>query len=90
MQSSQWLEVMRNQLIETYPDETFLLADGFDDAIIGVDSHSRRVIYSISKCIDILVSEGLDHEDAIDHFFFNTHGAYVGENTPIWCEDIQP
>jgi hypothetical protein len=26
-------------------------------------------------------------EDAIEHFQFNVAGAWVGEKTPIWCED---
>jgi len=28
--------------------DSFLIADGFDDAIIGIDEQSERVIYSIS------------------------------------------
>jgi len=26
-------------------------------------------------------------EDAYEHFEFNVKGSYVGEQTPIWCED---
>jgi hypothetical protein len=26
-------------------------------------------------------------EEAIEYFEFNVRGAYVGEKTPIWCED---
>jgi len=74
-------------ILQKYPDETFLKADGFDDAILGVDESSMRLIYSISKCIDILM-EDMSDEDALEHFYYNVSGAYVGEQTPIWCDDI--
>jgi hypothetical protein len=74
-------------ILENYPDETFLKADGFDDAIIGFDEHSLRLIYSMSKCLDILMEDMLD-EDALEHFYYNVSGAYVGEQTPIWCNDL--
>jgi hypothetical protein len=76
-----------NEIIERYPDEDILIANGFDDAILGYDSNSGKVIYSIKKSIDILVSEGLNLEDAYEHFEFNVRGSYVGDKTPIWCED---
>jgi hypothetical protein len=78
---------MLELIIESYPDEEFLKADGFDDAIIGVDEMTMRLIYSVTKCIDILMAEGLTEDDAMEFFDFNVGGAYVGEKTPIWCYD---
>lgn len=76
------------EIIEAYPDETFLKADGLDEAIIGVDQDSCRLIYSINKCLDILMKGyDVDYEEAIEYFNFNVSGAYMGEKTPIWCED---
>ena len=80
------LVVMLNSIIENYPEESFLIADEFDNAVIGVDQQSMRLIYSVSKCIDIL-TEDMSQEDAIEHFEFNVSGSYVGEQTPIWCYD---
>ena len=75
-------------LIALYPDDEFLIADGFDDAVIGVDYGSSRLIYSCKKCIEILIDvEEMEPEDAIEHFQYNVAGAWVGEKTPIWCED---
>jgi hypothetical protein len=75
-------------LIDLYPEDEFLIADGFDDAVIGVDYGSSRLIYSCKKCIEILIEqEEMTAEDAIEHFQFNVAGAWVGEKTPIWCED---
>jgi hypothetical protein len=78
---------MREEILEKYPDEEFLLADGFDEAIIGVDEKSMRIIYSISKSIEILMKD-MSEEDAFEYFYYNVSGAYVGEKTPIWCDDI--
>ena len=77
---------MMQDLIEIYPEESFLKADGFDDAIIGVEESSMRLIYSVSKCIDILCKD-MSLEDACEYFTFNVQCAYVGDKTPIWCAD---
>lgn len=77
---------MIQDLIEIYPEETFLKADGFDEAIIGVEESSMRLVYSVRKCIDILCND-MSLEDACEHFNYNVRGAYVGKKTPIWCAD---
>lgn len=78
-------EVLEQEMI----NEEMIFADGFDDAILGTDYSTDRVIYSIKKCIDILVKDhGMEYEEALDYFYFNTAGAYVGEMTPIWCNDL--
>ena len=45
-----------------------------------------RIIYSISKCINILMQE-MEYEDAMEYFYNNVSGSYVGKQTPIWCAD---
>jgi hypothetical protein len=77
---------MIDKIIDAYSDETFLKADGFDEAIIGVDETTMRLIYSVSKCIQILMKE-MSEEDALEHFSYNVSGDYVGDKTPIWCQD---
>ena len=78
---------MLDKILEWFDEEELLIADGFDEAIIGIDEHSFRLIYSCEKCIEILVGEGMSHGDAIEHFEYNVRGSYVGEKTPIWCVD---
>ncbi len=79
---------MLDMIIESYTDEDFLVADGFNDAIIGVCESSMRLIYSVSKCLEILEKvEGMSELEALEYFNFNVSGAYVGEKTPIWCFD---
>jgi len=79
---------MIEKLVDWYPEESLLIADGFNDAIIGIDESSMRIIYSVTRCIEILcLDEEMDVDDAIEHFNYNVKGAYVGDKTPIWCED---
>lgn len=78
---------MLDKILEWFPDEDILKADGLDNAIIGIEVNSSRLIYSKSKVIEILVKEGLTHEEALEHYDFNIEGAYVGDKTPIWCTD---
>jgi len=67
---------MIDSIIERYPDESFLKADGFDEALIGVDTKSMRLVYSVSKCIEILCRD-MNEEDAIEYFDYNVSGAYM-------------
>lgn len=78
---------MITEIVNRYYDEEILVANGFDEAILGYDTASGRLVYSVKKSIDILVSEGMNFEDAYEHFEFNVRGSYVGDKTPIWCDD---
>ena len=83
--------------IEEYNEEA-LLADGFDDAIIGMCERFGSdpvVAYDRDKCIEILAEEFAEdgdylskdvnaHEEAEDYFSYNVSGSYVGENTPVF------
>ena len=76
-------------IIERHPDEEFLIADGFDDAIIGVSddfNQPLRLIYSEKKCLEIL-SKDMTMLESIEYFDYNVKGAYMGEKTPIWSLD---
>jgi hypothetical protein len=81
---------MLEEILEYYPDETFLKADGLDSAVIGVEiAEPMRLIYSVSKIIEHLITEDeMSVEDAMEHFEYNIRGSYVGEQTPIWCDDM--
>lgn len=67
-------------------DSEAIFFDGFDDAIIGLGSQQYRgpyVIYDRMKCIEILMQDGMSHEDAEEFFQFNTEGCWAGERTPV-------
>ena len=74
-------------ILEWYPENQFVRADGLDDAIIGVDEISLRLIYSQRKVKEILMRDGMSDEEAHEFYEYNIHSAYVGEGTQIWCSD---
>jgi len=49
--------ITREQITEQYPDEKIWFADGYDDAILGIDDDTMRVIYSTKKAMAILFKE---------------------------------
>ena len=74
------------QISEINPDA--MLADGFEDAIIGVVEQfgcETIALYDKEKCIEILIKQGMDEEEAIDYFYFNIIGAWVGNSTPCYA-----
>lgn len=77
---------MLDKILQWFPEDEILIADGFDDAIIGIDDSTMKLIYSVSKCIEILKKD-MDEEEAVEYFHFNVKGAYMGDKTPIWCSD---
>jgi len=71
--------------------DNVLYADGFEKALIGVGiqggSHKAFAVYDIEKMEQILMDrDGMDWAEAVEFLNFNTLGAYVGENTPIYVE----
>ena len=75
------------EIMEMFPEEEFLKADGFDNAIIGVEPNSMRLVYGRDKMIGILIEdEEMEEIDAIEYLEYNTWNAYVGEKTPIFIE----
>lgn len=68
-----------------------LLADGFDDAFIGIGSRCGQpdvAVYARDACVQALMSEGLSLEDAEEHFDFNVAGAWVGDRTPVFVRKL--
>ena len=80
-------EISLETITETYPDAEILIADGFDQAVIGIEEKTMRVVYSVHKCLYILIAEGMPEEDAIEHFYFNVIDGFIGDKKPIFCFD---
>jgi hypothetical protein len=82
---------MLQEIVDTFPESEILKCDGYDDCILGYDYNwdgNIRLIYSVKAILDKMVKEdGISDEEAIEHFEFNFRGAYMGEKTPIWCQD---
>lgn len=76
----------KKDIIDSFEEEELLFVDGFDVAIIGIDTVTYRVVYNKEIMIEVLIAEGLSYEDALEHFSYNIEGAYVGDKTPIYCQ----
>lgn len=70
---------------ERFPDSEILIADGFEEAFLGVaDQFTLPIaVFDREKCIEIL-SRSMSEEEAEEYFDFNVQGAYVGEHTPAF------
>ena len=69
-------------------NEEALFCDGFDEAIIG---YAERInlgpvaAYDVNKIIEtLMIRDGMSHEEAVEYFYYNIHGAWMGENTPVY------
>lgn len=69
-------------------DQSALLADGFEEAFIGMSLEwgPPRAVYSYDKCVEVLERD-MDYEDAVEYMEFNVTGAYVGKQTPVFTRE---
>jgi len=82
------MEEKRIELAEHFGSD-LMFADNFDAAIIGVSVGlgSSKVVYDTKKMAEILVKEhSMTEEDAWEYLEYNTFGAYVGDNTPVYVD----
>ena len=78
-------------MINTEPLEGAMLADGFEDALVGYGYQFTYpvAVYSMNGCMEILMKrDGMNDEEAMEFFNFNVQGAWVGESTPIFLDDM--
>ena len=81
----------KQELADRYSDD-LLFADGYDDAIIGVaiGFDDSRVIYDVQKMIEVCMgNSNISYDEAAEWLEYNTFGAYVGTNTPIYMEGCE-
>lgn len=82
------LEEIRDAL-----DPDCLLADGFEEALVGwvaVAGRPTVALYDRDLCLGILMRrDGMTLEDAVEYFEFNVAEAYVGERTPAFAEILR-
>jgi hypothetical protein len=66
-----------------------LKADGFDKAVMGLCSRAGRedvIAYDTTKCIEVLMSQGMEYIEAVEYFEFNVVSAYMGPGTPVFVD----
>ena len=62
-----------NKIIERFPDVEFISIDYCNKAIIGIDLNVEpfRLVYSANKIVKCFIDQGMEPDDAIDHFEYN-------------------
>ena len=78
---------MVNELADN-TDESVLLADGFEDALIGYVERFGSdpvALYDKKLCLRIMMEGGLTPEEAEEYFYFNVIGAWAGAGTPAFA-----
>lgn len=79
---------IREMLAEDNPEA--LLADGFDDALVGIARRCGQptlAVYDYGLGIKVLMDrDGMSYEEAVEWMEFNVVGAWFGEHTPIWLD----
>lgn len=82
------VEVVMNEYISSVNPKA-LLADGFEDAIIGYVEGADQTpvaLYDRDKCITILMTQDkMSEADAWEYFEYNVIGSYMGKHTPLFA-----
>lgn len=74
-----------DDLAEENPEA--LLADGFESCLLGYTCnhhHPVVAVYDLGLCVRKLMDDGLSEDEAVEYLSFNTLGAYVGVNGPLF------
>ena len=83
-------ETLEEFIYDHYDIDSIVLADGFDDAFVGVSYRAGQgpvATYSYWACVEILMKQhGMDFDDALEYFEYNTLGSYIGDLTPVFVK----
>ena len=75
--------------MEVLAEEECLTADGFDAALVGCTYGANVVaVYDIQRMIEVLVNEGMEHDDAVEFLEYNVVSAYLGDKTPLYVNFV--
>jgi|TARA_Y100000004_G_scaffold40172_1_gene43409 hypothetical protein len=89
---------MLDKVVRTLEDSNpdALLADDIEDALIGVavvltnGKRQHLAAYSMQKVIEVFMRDrDMSYEEAYEYASINTFSANVGENTPIYIDELR-
>jgi hypothetical protein len=82
----EWIEATESDLLQLEP------ASFYDRFVVGVAMGIGRdpvLIYDRRGIISAHIKDGWTEEEAIEHFEYNTAGAWMGKGTPMFI-DLTP
>ena len=64
---------IKQRINEEYPDNEILIADGLDEAFIGIGQQFNKTlaVYDRNKVIEVLMEQGMTDEEAGEYFEYN-------------------
>jgi hypothetical protein len=68
-----------------------LWATGLEPAILGYIERigsDPLIVLSREKCLELMTSEGMTEEEAIENFEYNVIGSWNGDGTPVFMTTI--
>ena len=78
-------------------DETIVLAEGFEDAMIGISTtETKRAIYNYWQCLDCLLKGKINNQvfnfdaaiDWLDDYILEANNSDINSYTPIFIKTI--
>jgi hypothetical protein len=75
------------EFCEDHGDDEVIIYHGLDHAVVGMAERFNSgpfLVYDYEQVIRGLMADGLDYEDALEHFQFNIIGGWVGDRTPAF------
>lgn len=84
-----------DKILDKFDDAEMVILEPrekYDDAIIGVVERfgipGPVICYDREKVLHVNIDDGMDEEEALEFYEFNTLGAWMGEGTPVFLEKL--
>jgi hypothetical protein len=79
------------EFIKDSLEEGTVVLSGLDNCIIGTTTNHLNLevlVYSVSSILEVLRDrDNMEPEDALEFFFYNISGAYLGDTNPIYLHN---
>ena len=82
------------RVLDNFDDgDKLIVLHGFSDALVGISEkfgEEPRLVYSKSRIVEILMEEDeMTEDEAVEHFYYNIIGTYMGKGTPTFISDYR-
>lgn len=73
-------------ILDQFPDESFLVMEGHNNAILGVEAHRMVLVYSVKQILKNLQND-MTRAESLEYFENKMVQAHMGEKTPVYVFD---
>ena len=84
--------MLKENVLEVLEEVEALVLPEYEHALIGLGTRGAETVavYDSGKLVQQLIDEGMDEDDAAEHFEFNIASAWVGNSGPMFVHLIDP